>query len=121
MRITIDENGYVNGWNIVGDDEGIECEAPEDFDRFSELYNGYKYLDSKLIEDPERIDLLIKDRNKQELRRQREELCFPFINRGELWYRSLDQNKLDELKIWYKKWLDVTETLQIPDKPEWLV
>ena len=54
------------------------------------------------------------------LRKKREEICFPIINRGKLWYDSLSSEQYQELKDWYKKWLDVTETNIIPETPEWL-
>ena len=54
------------------------------------------------------------------LRKKREEICFPIINRGKLWYDSLSSEQYRELKDWYKKWLDVTETNIIPETPEWL-
>ena len=54
------------------------------------------------------------------LRKKREEICFQIINRGKLWYDSLSSEQYQELKDWYKKWLDVTETNIIPETPEWL-
>ena len=53
------------------------------------------------------------------LRKKREEICFPIINRGKLWYDSLSSEQYQELKDWYKKWLDVTETNIIPETPKW--
>lgn len=54
------------------------------------------------------------------LRYERLNKCFPTINRGKLWYDSLTPQQLKELKEWYEKWLNVTETLVIPTKPAWL-
>lgn len=54
------------------------------------------------------------------LRIRREEECFPSINRGQLWYNTLTAQQYDELQVWYQEWLDVTETKNIPEKPEWL-
>ena len=54
------------------------------------------------------------------LRKKREEICFPIINRGKLWYDSLSSEQYQELKDWYKKWLNVTETNIIPETPKWL-
>lgn len=34
MKVTFDENGYVNGWCMVGDNGGEEYDPPEDFDSF---------------------------------------------------------------------------------------
>ena len=62
-----------------------------------------------------------KENNKfDELRRRREFECFPIINRGQLWYDTLTEEQKAELKEWYIAWLDVTDTLIIPNKPNWL-
>ena len=57
---------------------------------------------------------------KDTLRLQREIKCFPVINRGQLWYNTLTEQQKAELKEWYIAWLDVTDTLVIPNKPNWL-
>ena len=54
------------------------------------------------------------------LRAEREQECFPIINRGILWYNTLTEEQRIELDIWYKDWLNVTETKVIPEKPSWL-
>jgi hypothetical protein len=54
------------------------------------------------------------------LRERRVTECFSIINRGKLWYDCLTVEQLAELKSWYWKWLNVTETLVVPDKPKWL-
>ena len=54
------------------------------------------------------------------LRGLREKECFSVINRGKLWYNLLTNEQLTELKNWYTDWLNVTDTLEIPVKPEWL-
>lgn len=54
------------------------------------------------------------------LRAKREKECFPIINRGQLWYSMLTATQYSELQVWYKAWLDVTETLVIPERPSWL-
>ena len=54
------------------------------------------------------------------LRSKRETECFPIINRGQLWYDTLSEQQKAELKEWYIAWLNVTDTLIIPNKPNWL-
>ena len=54
------------------------------------------------------------------LRAKRETECFPIINRGQLWYDTLNEQQKAELKQWYINWLDVTDTLVVPNKPNWL-
>lgn len=56
----------------------------------------------------------------EQLRYRREEECFSIINRGQLWYNNLTAEQFSELQVWYKAWLDVTETKIIPEKPTWL-
>ena len=58
--------------------------------------------------------------HKQMLRQLREEECYPYINRGELWYSRLTEEQKAEFNKWYQDWLDVTKTLVIPTKPSWL-
>lgn len=55
-----------------------------------------------------------------QLRDMRDVECFSIINRGQLWYNILTAEQYDELQVWYKAWLDITETKIIPKKPEWL-
>ena len=53
-------------------------------------------------------------------RRRREKKCFPLINRGQLWYDTLTEVQKEELRAWYKAWLDVTVTFAEPVPPAWL-
>lgn len=64
------------------------------------------------------IDEIIK--KKKDLRLRRQIICFPIINRGQLWYDTLTNAQKNELKVWYKEWLDVTETMEEPEFPEFL-
>ena len=54
------------------------------------------------------------------IRDRRAKECFPVINRGKLWYETLTEEQIAELDKWYNEWLNATETLIIPKKPEWL-
>lgn len=56
----------------------------------------------------------------ENLRQRREAECFSVINRGALWFDRLTEEQKAELDTWYQKWLDVTETRTVPDKPSWL-
>lgn len=53
-------------------------------------------------------------------RGRREKECFRVVNRGMVWYETLSDIQKKELKDWYIKWLNVTDTKIIPDKPKWL-
>lgn len=72
-----------------------------------------KNLTAEQLQEVEQIEL-------NNLRAQREEECFPTINRGQLWYNKLTQDQITQLNSWYQAWLDVTVTKIIPTKPSWL-
>lgn len=57
---------------------------------------------------------------QEELRKKREEICFPIVNRGKVWYNLLNEEQLKELETWYNDWLNVTETLKEPILPLWI-
>ena len=61
-----------------------------------------------------------KARLISQLRERRKSECFSVVNRGLLWYMMLSDEQHAELNRWYAAWLDVTETLIVPDAPEWL-
>lgn len=54
------------------------------------------------------------------IRKRRALECFPYINRGRLWYALLSDKQLIELSNWYHAWLNATETLIVPAKLPWL-
>ena len=54
MKVTFDENGYVNGWCMVGDNGGKEYDPPEDFDAFLDNCFCYKVSEGKLVRDTEK-------------------------------------------------------------------
>lgn len=54
------------------------------------------------------------------LRERRTKECFSVINRGKLWYDRLSLEQYRELKVWYEKWLNVTNTLVAPERPYWI-
>lgn len=76
-------------------------------------------VDTKKIIDYTRPDRSTETQLKL-LRAKREKECFEVINRGVLWYDTLTPEEKSELKVWYKDWLDVTETLEVPKKPKFL-
>lgn len=69
------------------------------------------------LTDLSKVDI---ETQKHILRQMREQECYPYINRGELWYSKLTEEQKIELDNWYNAWLDVTDTLVIPTKPLWL-
>lgn len=61
-----------------------------------------------------------EEKEMESIRTRRSIECFPFINRGSLWYEMLNETQKEELKEWYKAWLDAPSTKIIPGKPLWL-
>lgn len=74
------------------------------------------------------IDSLTTEEILNDLRIRRRYECFEVINRGQPWYETLTQLQKEELKIWYKDWLEITDKYKeginieaiIPIKPSWL-
>ena len=101
---------YPNGGKEVKevvDVEQQEYQPAKDYEEDIQVY--IPYTDEELLE-------IEKDR----LRAKREIECFPVINRGKFWYDSLTPERLQELNLWYHAWLNVTNTLTIPEKLEWI-
>lgn len=71
-----------------------------------------------------------------DIRFRRNQECFIVVNRGKLWYDQLNKTQIDEMKEWYKSWLDITDVINdllkdhtiteidvesiIPVKPNWI-
>ena len=122
--ITIDENKYLTGfysgpgWII---EDGIEIEDSNlEAEFFNNTFSDYQYIDGKIIKDEAKSIITKTEQFIEELRGRRKTECFPIINRGDLWYSRLTEEQLNELNIWYDAWLNVTETLVVPEKPNWL-
>lgn len=120
MKVTLDKDGYVIDWALVGDNGGIDVPEPDDLEQFMTCASGYKFVDGLLQKDDMRDKAQRLEKQKEDLRQQREAECFPVINRGWMWYSSLNLLQWIELKKWYLAWLNVTETLRIPERPMWL-
>jgi hypothetical protein len=123
MKIILNEKGFITNYAIIGcfdDDAQIEIAEPDDLEDFETNYRSYHIVDDKLVKDEEEQIRVEDEEELQYLREQREKICFPIINRGELWYSRLTEEQKNELNIWYDAWLDITETRVIPEMPEWL-
>ena len=95
--------------------ELVEVEAIPNYWMYSKYENGQFVLDEEYQNNQELEEQL------REIRMQREVECFPYINRGALWYDMLTDAQKEELKAWYQAWLDAPQTKIIPAKPTWLV
>ena len=106
--VTIAE--YPNGGKEVEkviEVEGVEYKPARD--EKENIYVYVLYTEEELLEN-----------KKNKLRYRREEECFYIINRGALWYTKLSEEQVQELEEWYHKWLMAPQTLEVPDKPEWI-
>ena len=113
--------------NENGEIEATSCEN----------FEGWQWTDEEIVVSYDRCHLLLKSQTeteeykagkaawdaeqaKKELRRRRQEECFPVIDRGKPWYDSLTAEQYQELLTWRRSWLDAPETGVAPERPEWL-
>lgn len=121
MQIVTDEQGFVLSFAYVGTlVGGIEVPEPEDIEQFLHQFYAYQIQDGKLVYNSEAYNAHVTEELKSEYRHRRETECFSVINRGQLWYEGVSITQLLELRQWYKAWLNVTETMVVPEKPAWL-
>lgn len=121
MQIICDENGFVTSFAFIGTlVAGIEVEPPKDEAHFADHFSAYKLVDGLLSFDEGQSEALAKKEEIDNFRHLRETECFPYVNRGQLWYATLSVKQLSELTAWYKAWLKVTETKVVPERPSWL-
>ena len=120
MQVTLKDN-YVENFSVNGQlENGIEVADIEDIMSFLSEYKSYTVVDGKLVKDLDKAEAEAREATVERLRERRKRECFPVINRGQLWYDLLTDQERSELTAWYSAWLDVTETLEPPDMPEWL-
>lgn len=123
MQVILNEQGYVKAYALIGifGTDSITVDEPVDINDFEENYGSYYiYKEHKLVKNNDKQDEINNNRQLTSLRAQREKICFPCINRGELWYSKLSAEQKEELVAWYQAWLDVTETKIAPETPLWL-
>lgn len=122
--VLIDENSYITGWSedFFVEENSIAVEVDEEiFEDFELYFDGYQAVEGTVVKDTEAYQISVNNRLKDVYRYEREMEVFPIINRGEAWYRTLTEEQKNELQIWYEAWLNVTDTLEPPQKPEWIV
>lgn len=121
MQVITDEQGFVLSFAFIGNMVGAtEIPEPEDLELFLHQFYAFQLTDGKLIYNSAAYESHALEETKAEYRRRRETECFSVINRGQLWYEGISLTQLLELRQWYKAWLNVTETMVIPEKPGWL-
>lgn len=121
MKVLLNEQGYVESYALEGElVDALETAEPNDLSHLEKHFTSYRMRDGTLVFDEGKDAQAQSEAAKAEYRRRRELECFPIINRGQLWYDTLSEGQLSELKNWYQAWLDGTNTQTIPKKPEWL-
>ena len=121
MKVLLNEQGYVVSYALEGELlDAVEAAEPVDLSHFEEHFTDYRALDGALVFDDAQAAAEQAEAAKAAYRQRRQTECFPVINRGQLWYDTLSEGQLSELKNWYQAWLDGTNTQTIPEKPEWL-
>lgn len=124
MQVILNEQGYVKAYALIGTfgSASITVDEPTDMNDFEENYRSYYLADGNvLVKNNDKQKEIEEQREVKDLRSQREKLCFPYINRGYLWYSKLTEEQKEELDVWYQAWLNVTTTKIVPSNPEWLV
>lgn len=121
MKVLLNEQGYVESYALEGElVDALETAELNDLSHLEKHFTSYRMRDGTLVFDEGKDAQAQSEAAKAEYRRRRELECFPIINRGQLWYDTLSEGQLSELKNWYQAWLDGTNTQTIPEKPEWL-
>ena len=121
MKALLDDKGFIIRYALVGNlVDGIDLPDPEDITHFEEHFAAYQVRDGTAAFDSEHDEALQTEAKKAEFRLRRETECFSVINRGQLWYEGVSITQLLELRQWYKAWLNVTETMVVPERPAWL-
>lgn len=124
MQIVLNEQGFVKAYALVGSfgADAVEVAEPENLVDFEENYRSYCLsAEGVLVKSEDKQAEIVEKRALAALRKEREKVCFPYVNRGELWYGRLSDAEKAELNTWYQAWLDVTDTKVVPETPEWLI
>ena len=124
MQVILNEHGYVKAYALIGGfgTPSLTVDEPANINDFEQNYRSY-YLseNNTLVKSTVRFTEIVEERELLRLRTMRDKECFPYINRGALWYNRLSDDQRVELDAWYGQWLDVTTTRVVPNKPEWLI
>ena len=133
MLVKYDENGYIAEWANCPDD-GKHIIGMDGAEKIADIavpatlgYDLWDFMascrrvsagDVKFSED--RYSKIRGEKANNVLRARREKECFAYVDRSAMWYDTLTEAQTAELKAWYRKWLDVTETKTVPERPSWL-
>lgn len=104
----------IDGYETIELEEELDHKQIEGF-----VYNRDEH---KILFSNERYNFCMNENKKWDLRNKREEECFSIVNRGDIWYKNYvnTPEREDEFNAWYQAWLDVTDTMVEPIKPDWI-
>lgn len=112
VRIT--EEGYLLSPSFLNANIPVEV----DDETYIKITICNRFKNWRLVNNEWILETLLTD---DMLRLRRISECFNIIdNRSQLWWNRLTEEQKTELNDWYEKWLNITETKVIPEKPEWL-
>lgn len=121
MKVLLSETGYIISYALEGELLGAqEITLPDDLPHFEQHFTAYRVRDGTAVFDAGQESAAQYSAAKEEYLRRRETECFSVINRGQFWYDTLSEKQTEELRNWYRSWLDGTEKLAVPEKPAWL-
>jgi hypothetical protein len=112
---------YINleKYDVIGTDMSSMEEFVERYPH--DITDGaHFYRDDQVVCDEELQHEIQLEQTRTKLRSQRKQKCFPIVNRGVCWYNDLSDQQKEELQNWYHAWLDVTDTLVVPETPSWI-
>lgn len=121
--ICIDENNEVraisDGFRITM--EGCTTKEIDGYLNHDDI-DGFIWKDNEVVFSEERFQRRQHENRQWELRNQREKECFSVADRGEIWHQTYvnTEERKQEFQEWYQAWLDVTETMIVPEKPSWI-
>lgn len=121
MKVFLNDTGYIVSYALEGELlDALEVAEPDDLADFEEHFTAYRVNDGNLVFDEKQGKTVATQQQTADYRMRRAVECFPIINRGGLWYDTLTQEQQNELRQWYRAWLDGTDTLTVPERPTWL-
>lgn len=127
MEITLNNEGFVENYAVIGDIEGsITVQNPQDMPHFSEHYEAYKLVDGKLVFDENKGKAQEKEilAQKQLIKQQENNLalakffeCHPILwNDGKLY--GITQEDQQEIALNLTQY-QLTVSAGLPAKLKW--
>lgn len=127
LYVKMDDEGYITAIAVEAYEGYIEtgmtmAQFIANYAHSNVTDGRHKYFNGQIFYDggTERSRAAYEETLKRELREERARICFPVVNRGNVWYKTLTEEQKTELESWYNAWLRVTETLVEPDTPMWI-